>query len=106
MVTRGVSPSSLYQLQLATCASYGTSFATSCGIVSPSIGLVIGFFGCHLDRDGNFYRSIGTRPSFTLMNRVLLGLIKNRVAFRFKKKKTEAGLGRVWVLDPTRPVYN
>ena len=42
------------------------------------------------------------------MGRILPGLIKNRVGYGFlkKKKKLEAGLGRVWVLSKkseTRP---
>ena len=39
-----------------------------------------------------------TRLGPTLMDRVLLGLIKNRVGFGFlKKKKPEVGSGQVWV---------
>ena len=38
-----------------------------------------------------------TRPGPTLMDRVLPGLIKNRVGFGFLKKKPEVGPGQVWV---------
>ena len=48
-----------------------------------------------------------TRPGLTLIGRILLSSIKNRVRYGFKeKKKIEAGLGRVWVLSKkpeTRP---
>ena len=46
----------------------------------------------------------GTDP--TLMGRVLLGPIKNRVKYGFffkKKKKPEAGLGWVWILSKLGP---
>ena len=54
-----------------------------------------------------------TRLGPTLMDRVLLGLIKNRVGFGFLKKKTRSGFGlglSFWLkpnpnLDPTQPSY-
>ena len=61
-----------------------------------------------------FARPASTEPDLTLMVRVLLGPIKNRVKFGFffLKKKPETGLGRVQVLiktqqvpDPTQPDY-
>ena len=52
-------------------------------------------------------RPAGTRPNPTLMGQVLSGPIKDRVGYGFKTKKSEAGLGRAWVLmkpgpNPTR----
>ena len=46
---------------------------------------------------------VDTQPDSTLMGRILLGPIKNRVGYGFKTKKLETGLGRVRILEKTRP---
>lgn len=54
-------------------------------------------------RDGNFCPPAGTWLGPTLMGRVLLGPMKNRVGYGFKKKKPEVGSGFIKkTQDPTR----
>ena len=119
VVARGVSPSSFHQPQLATWASCGTSYATSCGttLILNLLGLTsklqpakfrhqlaweLGFLVVISIGMAISAWSMGTRPGLTLMDRVLPSQIKNRVRLGILKKITK----RVWILDPTPPVYD